>query len=239
MVRALALLVALWAGCSQAACQQALALGLDVSDSVDAQEYRLQLDGIANALAAPEVRAKLLAMPEAPVSLLVYEWSGPGSHRTILPWTPIPDAAALSTVQSVLRDTQRVTFSTTRARSTAIAPALQYGLDRLGAMDRCWKRTLDLSGDGKHNTGGDPRAMRPAFERAGITVNGLVIGVDSPRGGDIREVEIGELSSYYHAHVLTGPDSFLEAALGFDDFERAMRRKLERELEGIVMGALQ
>ncbi|MGR3467177.1 MAG: DUF1194 domain-containing protein [Shimia sp.] len=239
MVKALALLAALWAGGAEAACRQALALGLDVSASVDAREYRLQLDGIALALAAPEVRAKLLAQPEAPVSLLVYEWSGPGNHRVVVPWTPIPDDAALGAVQAVLRAAQRLEPLTTRAQSTAIGPALAFGLAQLETKSRCWKRTLDLSGDGKHNTGGDPRTLRPAFTRAGITVNGLVIGVDSPRGGDIREVEIGELSSYYHAHVLTGPDAFLETALGFDDFERAMRRKLERELEGIVLGALQ
>ena len=37
-----------------AACRQALALGLDVSGSVDAVEYRLQTAGLAAALMAPE-----------------------------------------------------------------------------------------------------------------------------------------------------------------------------------------
>ncbi|MCX8955594.1 DUF1194 domain-containing protein, partial [Ruegeria sp. NA] len=36
-------------------CRQALALGLDVSGSVDSREYRLQLDGLASALTRPEV----------------------------------------------------------------------------------------------------------------------------------------------------------------------------------------
>lgn len=34
---------------AQANCRLALALGLDVSGSVDSREYRLQLDGLANA----------------------------------------------------------------------------------------------------------------------------------------------------------------------------------------------
>ncbi|MCW1950803.1 MAG: DUF1194 domain-containing protein, partial [Octadecabacter sp.] len=50
---------------SQTTCRQALALGLDVSGSVDVQEYRLQLDGLALALGDPEVTAALLAHPGA------------------------------------------------------------------------------------------------------------------------------------------------------------------------------
>ena len=52
MIRALVLAVAGWllADPGTAACRQALALGLDVSGSVDACEYRLQIDGLAQAL---------------------------------------------------------------------------------------------------------------------------------------------------------------------------------------------
>jgi len=51
-------------------------------------------------------------------------------------------------------------------------------------------------------------------------------------------LEIGELSSYYNAFVISGPGAFVETALGFADFERAMTRKLLRELEAPVFGAL-
>ena len=44
-----------------AACRQALALGLDVSGSVDTDEYRLQLDGLAAALTSPEVVSALIS----------------------------------------------------------------------------------------------------------------------------------------------------------------------------------
>ncbi|MGR3364390.1 MAG: DUF1194 domain-containing protein, partial [Maritimibacter harenae] len=45
----------------EADCRQALVLALDVSGSVDAGEYRLQMDGLAQALTAPEVAAAILA----------------------------------------------------------------------------------------------------------------------------------------------------------------------------------
>ncbi|NNE51708.1 MAG: DUF1194 domain-containing protein, partial [Sulfitobacter sp.] len=72
MIRAalLSLLTALPLPAS-AACRQALALGLDVSGSVDAREYRLQLGGLAAAFDAPLVREKILSMPDAPVVVLV------------------------------------------------------------------------------------------------------------------------------------------------------------------------
>ena len=40
-------------------CRQSLVLGLDVSSSVDAREYRLQLDGLAEAILDPEVEDAL------------------------------------------------------------------------------------------------------------------------------------------------------------------------------------
>ena len=45
-----ALVASLTAGIAQADCRQALALGLDVSGSVDSAEYALQMQGLANAV---------------------------------------------------------------------------------------------------------------------------------------------------------------------------------------------
>ena len=74
----LALVAGLGASAAPAECRQALALGLDVSGSVDAGEYALQLGGLAAALESADVRAALLDIPELPVHLTVFEWSGPG-----------------------------------------------------------------------------------------------------------------------------------------------------------------
>ncbi|MEM6897792.1 MAG: DUF1194 domain-containing protein [Pseudomonadota bacterium] len=236
-----ALVWALCAGAAAAqvtACRQALALGLDVSASVDRAEYRLQLDGLAAALLAPDVAERILVQPEVPVSIYVFEWSGPGVQRTISPWTAITGKEALHAVADRLRGYQRTNIGDSVDQSTAINPAIAHGIKAIRERSHCWKRTIDISGDGTHNTGGDPREQRAALAHDAITVNGLVIGVDSPRGGDIRQLEIGELSSYYNAFVIFGPGAFVETALGFADFERAMRRKLLRELQGPVFGAI-
>lgn len=195
---------------ADAPCRQALALGLDVSGSVDDREYRLQVDGLARALDHPQVRAALFEMPGAPVRLMVYEWSGPRDQRVLAPWREISGPAALDALRAELGGARRARMEP----STAIGPAMRLGAAELAGQAGCWRRVLDLSGDGTHNTGPHPRAI--AMD--GVVVNGLVIG-GAPG-----------LADYFRAYVLRGPDSFVERAAGFADFEAAMVRKLLREL---------
>ena len=217
------------AGPALAECRQALALGLDVSGSVDTAEYALQLGGLAAALESAEVSAALLAVPELPVHLAAFEWSGPGSQRVVLPWTAIDGAEALARFAGGLRATGRVPSDP----STAIGEAMLYGAALLAQRPECPRRTLDLSGDGRANAVPRPARVREMAEVAGITINALAIGVDSPVHGDIRQAEIAALQAYFAAEVIHGPGAFVETALGYADFEDAMRRKLLRELEGL------
>ena len=218
------------AAAAQETCRQALALGLDVSGSVDSQEYRLQLDGLATALDDPEVRDALLDQSGAPVRIAVYEWAQPGQNRLILDWTDLSDEAALLSVQTTLRRTQRAPMGP----STGLGAALRTGFALLEQQADCWTRTLDISGDGKGNTGQRPQDVTNTPN--GVTVNGLVIGVDDHRSGAVRDLQIGELASYYTAYVIRGPDAFVETALGFTDYAEAMRRKLLREIKSFAIG---
>ena len=219
---------------SAAQCRQALALGLDVSGSIDTHEYRLQMDGLAAALLDDEVVASLLAMPSAPVDIAIYQWSGPRDQRLIVDWTTVLSAADLTRIVGALHGVERPTGSV----GTALGTAMRTGRDLLMQRTGCWKLTLDISGDGKRNMGPRPQEIKTEMEAASITVNALVIGADSPRLGDVRQVEIGELSAYFNANVIVGADSFVQTALGFAAYEEAMIQKLKRELEGLVIGSV-
>ncbi|WP_300037998.1 DUF1194 domain-containing protein [uncultured Roseobacter sp.] len=218
-----------------AQCRQALALGLDVSGSVDLREYRLQLDGLVTALNDAEIVSLLLSTPSAPVSILVYEWSGPEDQVLLVPWTDIRTVDDLHQVSVTLSRVER------RASTpgTALGTAVLRGRDYLEQKKTCWKRTLDISGDGKSNLGPRPRDVKSAVSSLGITVNALVIGADAPASGDRRQVELGELSSYFRAEVITGPDAFVQTAVGFEAYAEAMTLKLKRELDGPAISALQ
>lgn len=212
------------------ACRQALVLGLDVSGSVDAAEYRLQIDGLAGALQSDPVREVLLATPESPVRIAVFEWSGPDSQRILLPFATITDEAALEGAAARIVATERVAVSPT----TAIGSALQTGFDLLATQPDCLARTLDISGDGQSNTGPRPQTVAaPDWPRPAI-VNALVVATPDPNG-DARHGEIKELSSYFSAYVIRGPGAFVETALGFEDYQAAMTRKLLRELTSLIL----
>ncbi len=231
MIRAMAFLLCLIGSPISAQCRQALALGLDVSGSVDAREYRLQLDGLANALRNPEVEQAMLSNPLAPVRLAVFEWSESSHQRLLIDWTEIQTRADLNGVINRLAGTQR----SNAPRGTAVGAAMRFGASLLAAQGDCWKKTLDLSGDGKHNLNPHPRDVKAGLLASGITINGLAIGADDPHAGDTRYVQIGELTAYYSAWVILGPNAFVEVALGFEDYEDAMTRKLLKELEGLVL----
>ena len=217
---ALALALGLATPPAGAACRQALALGLDVSSSVDAEEYELQFGGLARALTDPEVRTALLAMPEAPVALAVYEWSGLGEQFILLDWVLIDSAARLDAVAAHLAQRDiRLAYGT-----TALGQAVEFGARLLARAPGCERHTLDISGDGRSNIGRHPRGVRDSPALTNVTVNALAIGTDPYQAGNVA------LAAYFRTEVIRGPRSFVQAATGFDDFSRAMKTKLLREL---------
>lgn len=237
MLRRLLAAALIWAMAAEAgaACRQALALGLDVSGSVDSREYRLQLDGLAGALTRAEVAAAVLAMPDAPVRILVYEWAGPGQRRVLVPWTEIADAGALAAVADSLRETGRVAMDP----GTALGEAMIYGAEALGAQPDCWRRTLDVSGDGQSNMGPRPRDVRTDARFGDATINALVVTPPPPGTEHRPDTAISSLAEYFRIEVIRGPDAFVEVARGYADFEEAMARKLFRELQTLAIGALE
>jgi hypothetical protein len=221
LVRALALLLALWGGGAAADCRLALLLALDVSSSVDAAEHRLQREGLAGALDAPDIRAAILSGAPGHVALAVYEWSGRNQQQVLVPWTALDTEAAIDAAAATIRAAPR-SFS---RFPTAIGYALGFGTTMFRRGPDCARRVLDVSGDGIGNDGFEPVHAYRHFPFAGITVNGLAVGGHDP-----------QVLDYYLFDLRHGPDAFVEYAEGYGDFRRAMERKLFREIGGIVVG---
>ncbi|WP_439655583.1 DUF1194 domain-containing protein [Sulfitobacter aquimarinus] len=207
-------------------CRLALALAIDVSSSVDAAEDQLQRNGLVAALTAPEVQAAFFAA-DLPVALAVYEWSGRYNQEMILDWQMIDS-------QSALLSAAETVAASTRSHNdfpTAMGYALGYGAKLLARSPDCLRKTLDMAGDGQSNEGFPPASAYREFPFQGVTVNGLVVNAADFEG------EVG-LIAFYRGEVIRGPGAFLIIADGFDDYERAMTRKLERELTPPAIGAL-
>ncbi|WP_413846814.1 DUF1194 domain-containing protein [Tateyamaria sp.] len=209
-----------------AACRLALLLALDVSSSVDADEDRLQRGGLVAALTSPQVRAAFFAV-DAPVALAVYEWSGRYNQEVVLEWTLIDSPAALLSAAETIAASKR----SHNEFPTAMGYALGYGAEMLRRAPNCLYQTIDMAGDGQNNEGFGPRLAYKEFAFQDVTVNGLVVNA-------AEFTSETQLIDFYRNEVLKGPGAFMEVAQGFEDYERAMRRKLERELTPPVIGAL-
>ena len=215
-------------------CRQALVIGLDVSGSVDAREFLFQVRGLAQALRSDRVRRLLLERPEVPVMLAAFDWSGEADQRLILPWTVLGDSGAVDRAAATIAATVRIP----RSPATGVGAALLFGDRLLAEQEHCWRQVLDLAGDGLNNSGPQPRDVMLEARARPVTVNALVVGVNRDAGWDGGDPGIAELTAWFATEVIRGPDAFVEAALGYENFAVAMERKLLKELSGIEVSAL-
>jgi hypothetical protein len=193
-----------------------LVLALDSSASVDRAEFQLQLDGLATAFRDPDVLDAVDRLRPLGIAVAVIQWGGAGETQTVLPFTQLEnarDAKAFGFRIGLIRRWMR-------ASSTSIATAIGDATALIASNEFNGQRlVIDVSGDGPDNGSADLDAARRRARVAHIMVNGLAI-----------EAEEKSLRDYYRDRVITGPGSFVEAARGFDDFARAIKEKLLREL---------
>lgn len=201
---------------AQPVCGLSLLLALDVSSSVDAEEFALQTGGLARALRDPAVRRSIIAA--GGIQAMALEWSGRDKQVDIAPWSLLSGDDDISGFADRIETHQRV--------HTEFPTALGYALGHAATQLRkaplsCTRAVIDVSGDGVNNEGFEPPLAYSNFDFANVTVNGLVI-----EGADPDPV------AYYRAEVLHGPGAFVEIATDFGDYETAMKRKLLREING-------
>jgi len=72
--------------------------------------------------------------------------------------------------------------------------------------------------------------VRDKLVAQGIIINGLPVMMNRTNFG--RPPDTG-LDKYYEENVIGGPGSFMISAVNFDDFGRAVRTKLIREISGL------
>ena len=201
-------------------CTAALVLALDVSASVDAREYRIQMEGLATAFRDRAVVETILAYPGSGIMVTAFMWSGFQHQEQVAPWTWLGDEAAIAAFATRLAAMPRQHDYWPTALGRAIGHAGE--LHALNPM-ACHRRIVDVSGDGINNDGQPPRWYTAQGRLDGITVNGLVIQGAAP-----------DPTEHYRRQVVHGPGAFLEIASDFDDYPRAILRKLLRELQPML-----
>ncbi len=194
------------------ACEVALVLAVDVSGSVDRQEYEIQMQGLAEALRDGSVSEAMVRM-QARVALV--QWTGESRQEVTLPWREI----------SGFDDTDRLADEIAMAPrawrhfSTAVGEALLTSAGLFAQVPDCRRRVIDLSGDGVSNEGPAPEILRPMLDREGIVVNALAI-----------EGAEEDLTGYFFENVIWGPGAFVATAASHTEYPEKIRQKLLREL---------
>lgn len=201
---------------ASADCALALILALDVSGSVDPREWRLQTGGLASAFRHPHLVEAILGLDEK-LRLAVTQWTGASRQKVTMPARRLGDAPGIAAAADALETMPRVWRHFSTAVGEALMHAVAYG--EQGWADGCRRRVIDVSGDGVSNEGLPPAGGRAMAEAGGWTVNGLAIeGADPP------------VAPHYRAEMIVGPDAFVEVADGFEDYPRAILRKLLKEI---------
>jgi len=196
------------------ACDTALLLTIDVSNSIDVAEYRLQTDGMADAVLDAEVSDALI---QGQVAVAVMQWSGVGRQDVSLPWRQI---RTLADVQALSADARTMPRAFVQS-DTAPGDAILFALDQFADAPTCTRKVIDISGDGTPNAGSDTRAASREAERRGVTINGIAI-----------ESMGLAISTFFRRAVITG-DGFVITARTHRDYPRAIREKILREVSRI------
>lgn len=196
----------------------ALLLSIDCSYSVDTREFRLQTNGTAHALRKPEILAAIKAGPLKRIAVAVVQWSDDKNQKITVPWTIVSSEADIEKLASLIEQQPRYLAD----GGTSITGLMRYAAGVLATAPVVAERqVLDISSDGRNNKGGRPHVVRDQLNQFGITINGLTILNEFPT-----------LNHYFEKYIIGGFGSFVIVANDYGDFEKAIYRKLLREIIG-------
>jgi len=195
-----------------------LVLAVDCSYSVDAREFRLQMDGIGQAFQTREVHRAIESGPLGRIAVTVFQWSDAENQALSTPWTVIDGPASANAFAQKMFSIQRQLAE----GGTAIGAALQFAAAAATAAPfTALRRVIDISSDGRNNRGEIVEVARDEVIARGITINGLAILNEWPT-----------LDHYFRNSIVGGPYHFVLPANDYDAYREAIYRKLLKEITG-------
>jgi Protein of unknown function (DUF1194) len=207
-----------------------LVIAVDVSNSMDPEEQKLQREGYVLGLTSREFLTALRSGAHAKVAITYFEWAGLNDQSILMPWRLIdsPESA-----DAVAREIARAPYR--RAPRTSIYGALQFAKPLFDASGyRGHRQVIDVSGDGVNNMGPPVAQMRDEVLASGITINGLPIMMRRQTGYGMWGTAFENLDVYYEDCVIGGPGSFVISIKERDQFKEATRTKLVMEIAGLT-----
>ncbi len=204
-----------------------LVLAADISDSMDVEEAALQRQGFASAIRHPQVIEAIQSGPLRRIAVTYVEWSGEHIQRTLVDWIEISDIESAGAFANAIE--QQSVGSENWTKYTSISAVITRAAGSFKSNRfQGQRQIIDISGDGPNNRGAYVVHARDRAVAAGITINGLPIVNDRP--GPYGYPPMPDLDLYYEDCVIGGLGAFIVVADGYQDFARAIRRKLLIEI---------
>jgi Protein of unknown function (DUF1194) len=196
----------------------ALVLGVDCSYSVDAAEFGLQMQGLAQAFRRSDIHEAIRSGAKGRIAVIVMEWSDVDKQHLLGSWTVLDTPASAVAFAEHIANSGRALAP----GSTAIGDALRFAASVLAtAPFQADRRVVDISSDGYNNSGDLVSNARDEVVARGITINGLPILNEFPT-----------LDRYFKQQVIGGPNHFAISVRDYDTFGTAIARKLLLEITG-------
>lgn len=206
----------------------ALVLAIDISGSVDPEEARLQRQGYVEAFRDKVIVKAILGGNHGRIAVAYFEWSDAWVQKLLVDWTLLDSEAAIEAFARRLEDAP-----ISIARRTSISGAIRYAIPMYRRIPyEADRKVLDISGDGSNNDGGLVTDIRHDALKERIVINGLPVMNDRPNPFGFPSEP--DLDKYYLHCVTGGPRSFVEVAQNFEDFPRAVRKKLLQEVANVL-----
>lgn len=207
-----------------------LVLAIDASTSVDASEFQMQKQGLRLAFLHADVQNAIQAIGPNGMAVTLVQWAGTGSQITSINWFHISNKSDAAEFAAKIHQTTRLVSG-----FTDIGGAIDFSAQSIQKNDfDGQRRTIDISGDGT-SSAGDPSFARDRALAQRISINGLVILNFEYDLGDLAS---RDLIDHFHNSVIGGDAAFVLVAKDFNDFTRAMREKLIREIIGPLFSSL-
>ncbi|RED47986.1 DUF1194 domain-containing protein [Aestuariispira insulae] len=196
-----------------------LILAIDCSYSVNRLEFRQQVSGMAQALRSPEVITAIQSGPIGSIAITVVQWSNVRLEAVAIPWTKVSSRADALALADQIDSMPRIS----ELGATAISSVISFSQVLFETSPYQGDRqVLDISGDGRNNTGENILIARDQAVMRGTIINGLAITNDHRT-----------LDFYYRDWVIGGPGAFVVKAQDYGDYARAIQRKLLKEIQYI------
>ncbi|MEO1431599.1 MAG: Calx-beta domain-containing protein [Cyanobacteria bacterium J06633_8] len=203
-----------------------LSLLVDISESIDNQEYKTQIEGYIAAFNNENLFNDFIEEginKQVAVNLIV--WAGEDQIQEVVGWTLINSVTTSQDFAIAIGNALLPESGGSRPFDGATAPgdAIDFAVPLFDSNvydGRRWK--IDLSTDGKWNDGENPRISRDEALAEGVdSINAIVVSDDNT------------VMDFYRDNLIGGTGAFVSQTNDFSGFEQGIYDKLSKELTGL------